>query len=348
MFNLKEQDLTQPLDEAVQNKELSSEEVNSLLGFTDFCLFTKNTKNKSLIYYPSRSNPVKLCDTNFIFFQDLIKEVIDTYNRFQKKEDFVVFFKDRCFRACAMKYTTEGLVFALRQASVDYKEINNLKLGSVVINELSHSRLNHGGLVIISGASGNGKTTTCASLIINRLKEFGGVCITAEDPPEFPISGMHGNGLCIQNTVKDGDFEAAIKTSLRSYPTGQNAIMFVGEIRDAEAASEVIKASLDGRLVIVTVHADSVYSGIKRIAGYACRTMGDEAYSMLAESFRVGIHQEIKNTNDQSRMIIECLVNSTACVNLIKNNKIEHLRNEAEMQKTKWKTNQKVSYHKER
>ena len=317
------------------NCDLSEDEITELLGFTDFCLFTQETSKKSLIYYPKNTKPVFLKDTNFNFFKGFISAVVDAYNNFKKKEDFVVFFKDRCFRACAMKYTTEGLVFAIRQASVDYKEIKDLKLGTIVIDELLHDRLNHGGLVIIAGSPGNGKTTTSSSMIIKRLEEHSGVCITVEEPPEFPISGMHGNGLCIQNSVQDNNFEAAIKTSLRSYPTGQNSIMFVGEIRDAESASEVIKASLDGRLVIVTVHADSVYSGIKRIAGYAFSTMGIEAYSMLAESFRVGIHQRIKITSSGPKMMVECLVNSTACVNIIKKNKIEQLRNEAEMQKSK-------------
>ncbi len=335
-----------PKDEA--DKTLSDSEVTKLLGFTDFCLFTQDTVKKSLIYYPNSNKPVILKDTNCQFFKGFINAVIDAYNNFKKKEDFVVFFKDRCFRACAMKYTTEGLVFAIRQASVDYKEIDDLKLGGIVVEQLLHERLNQGGLVVIAGSPGNGKTTTSASMIIKRLEEHSGVCITVEDPPEFPISGMHGTGLCIQNAVQDNDFEAAIKTSLRSYPTGQNTIMFVGEVRDAESASEVIKASLDGRLVIVTVHADSVYSGIKRIAGYAFKTMGAEAYSMLAESFRLGIHQKIKTTKSGSKMMVECLVNSTACVNIIKRNKIEQLRNEAEMQKTRWNTNQKVTYHKER
>lgn len=341
-------DIKQPQEGADKSKDLSEKEIEQLLAFTDFCLFTQNTVKESLLYYPNKEEPVFLRDTNIQFFQDFIKAVVEAYNNFNKKEDFVVFFRDRCFRACAMKYTTKGLVFAIRQASVDYKEIKDLKLGEIVIEELLHDRLNQGGLVIIAGSPGNGKTTTSASMIIKRLEEHSGVCITVEDPPEFPISGMHGNGLCIQNTVKNNNFEAAIKTSLRSYPTGQNTIMFVGEVRDAESASEVIKASLDGRLVIVTVHADSVYSGIKRIAGYAFKTMGEEAYSMLAESFRVAIHQKLKTSKNGARMMVECLVNSTACVNIIKKNKIEQLRNEAEMQKSKWNTGQKVVYHKDR
>lgn len=350
----------------------TEEEKDVILSFTDFYLFSNKVFENSFMYYPEIIKPQKIKKDEKELFIRFIHAVKNAYNEANKREDFITVFEDRCFRVCAMKHTTNGLIFAIRQTNVSYNDIKKLNLGNIAIKELLNPRLNSGGLIIVSGAPGNGKSTTSAALIIKRLNDYGGLCITVEDPPEFPLEGEHGKGYCIQNQVEEkGGFAGAIKTSMRAYPTGQKCIMFVGEVRDAETAVEVIKASIDGRLVIATLHAKNVYSAIKRLAALASDELGDEAYSMLSESFKVGIHQTLKKkaskTNrgsvsnqseelDKERkpikkesfeMNIECLVNTTPCVNIIRENNIDRLRNEMQQQKSKWNNNKKVIYHSE-
>lgn len=331
-------------------KQYTEEEKNEILSFTDFYLSSYKIFEESFLYYGDKLKPQKIKKEDKALFTKFIATIKKNYDKAKKREDFLVVFEGRCFRACAMKNTVKGLMFAVRQTNVDFKNLNRLNLGEHVVKELMHKRLNRGGLCIIAGSPGNGKTTTSSAVVIKRLSEYGGLCITVEDPPEFPLHGSHGKGFCIQNQVdEEGGFSGAIKTSMRSYPTGQTSVMFVGEVRDTETAVEVIKASIDGRLVITTLHADSVYIAIKRIATLAGKQLGDEAYSMLSESFRIAIHQNLvqHGRSKNLKMHTECLVNSTQCVNNIKNNTIERLKNEAQMQKNKWKNNLQIDYHSE-
>ncbi len=330
--------------------ELSKKEIDKVLTFTDFLLYENKTLINSLLYYPNKNAPTKIDSSNIKLFKYFIREVKKAYLKFNKKEDFIVFFEGRSFRACAMRHTVQGTVFALRQTNVDYNDFFNLKLGKTVEKELMHERLNKGGLIIIAGSPGNGKTTTSSALVISRLKEYSGVCITIEDPPEFPLMGIHGSGLCIQNQAEEGHFDKAIRTSMRSYPTGQNSLMFIGEIRDSETAIEAIKASIDGRLVIVTIHSNNVFNAIKRLANLAHSAIGEEAYNMLGESFRIAIHQELrmKKTGNSYQMNVDFLVNNTASVNNIKNNQIEMLRNQLDYQSKRFLSGKNIAYHDEK
>lgn len=346
-------------DKPVKTKKTYTEEqIFEMLAFTDFYLNDSNAFEGSFMYYAELLKPKKIEKDQKAFYNAFIKTVRTAYKDANEREDFVVVFLDRCFRACAMKHTTKGLIFAIRQTNVNYKNLKELNLGGTVVKELMHSRLNKGGLIIISGSPGNGKSTTSAALILKRLSDFGGLCITIEDPPEFPLEGEHGNGYCIQNQIEHGGtFADAIRTSMRSYPTGQRTVMFVGEVRDTETAVEVIKASIDGRLVIATLHANSVYSALKRLATLANEELGSEAYNMLSDSFRVGIHQTLKKKITKKKstiknkkallfeMHVDCLVNTTPCSNNIRENNIERIKNEMEVQKNKWSNNERVIYH---
>lgn len=317
--------------------------IKDVLSFTDIYITVDNLKN-SYLYYPEKVEPQYLPPDCKLLFQSFIKVVFQVCKAAKDREDHLVLFEGRYFRCCVMT-TIKGIVIAGRQMPQDFTDLQLLNLGKVVTNELTHERLNNGGLVVICGSPGNGKTTTSSATIIKRLEKWGGMCITIEDPPEVPLDGRHGVGNCIQTQVKDEGFASSIKMSMRSYPTGQHAVMFVGEVRDPKTAVEVLKASIDGRLVITTLHADSVLSAIQRIASLASSEINDNAYDMMANSFRLAIHQKLKRINGKLSMNVECLVNTTACVNIIKNQKWMLMRNELEKQERSWKHGKKIAYH---
>lgn len=326
--------------------EISNARIKEVLAFTDIYITVDSLKD-SYLYYPSQLEPQQLPQDCKKLFQSFIKVVFQVCKASKNRDDHLVLFEGRYFRCCVMT-TIKGIVIAGRQMPQDFIDLQKLNLGKVATNELTHGRLNDGGLVIICGSPGNGKTTTSSATIIKRLEKWGGMCITIEDPPEVPLDGRHGLGNCIQTQVKEEGFASSIKMSMRSYPTGQNAIMFVGEVRDPKTAVEVLKASIDGRLVVTTLHADSVLSAIQRIASLASSEISDNAYDMMANSFRVAIHQKLKRKNEKLSMNIECLVNSTPCVNIIKNQKFLLLRNELEKQSRAWKNGKRVPYHAEK
>jgi twitching motility protein PilT len=111
---------------------------------------------------------------------------------------------------------------------------------------------------------GNGKTATAASLIVDRLKQGGGLAIALEDPLETNLDGVHGerSGRCVQVQAsrKTGGFKEHLIKTMR---TGADLI-FVGEIRDGDTAEQAAIGALNGHLMIATMHASSPSSAIER------------------------------------------------------------------------------------
>lgn len=198
----------------------------------------------------------------------------------------------------------EGKVFIFRRLPSYIPQIENIGMPKNIIELLLHERLNHGGLVIIAGETGQGKSTTAAATIAYRLSHFGSFCLTIEDPVELPLQGFYANeddeskqGVCFQTSVEGEEIFDAIKSSLRCYPSVSNSILFLGETRDAMMASEVLKIAANGHLVITTMHGSDLMTSLKRFINLAVSygNINDaEVKSMFASVFRLLIHQRIE------------------------------------------------------
>lgn len=330
---------------------ISKEERSDVLNFTDMYI-TLYELGKSFLFYQESKEPKRIDKKYNAIFKEFIYTVLSAYKSNENREDFIVTYEGRYFRACIMT-TINGQVIAVRQTAVNLKDLNTLGLKQNVLDELKHERLNRGGLILIVGSPGNGKTTTSSALLIKRLELYGGLCITIEDPPEVPLDGPHGKGICIQTQVKKEGFSSSIKTSMRSYPTGQNSILFVGEVRDGKTAVNVLKASIDGRLVITTLHADSPTTAIQRLTSLAINELGDdsdEAYRMIAEAFRIAVHQRLrskKNNNNKFQLETKLLVNTASVVNNIKNKNLAQLNTQMEMQEKALENGKRLEYTKD-
>jgi Tfp pilus assembly pilus retraction ATPase PilT len=115
------------------------------------------------------------------------------------------------------------------------------------------------GLILISGATSAGKTTTGCSLLQEFLLTYGNVAVTVEDPVELPLSGFHGtSGHCLQTQVKNGDFAEAMKLTMRRAPR----YIYLGEVRSRGEASAALRAGINGHLVITTIHAGNCIEAI--------------------------------------------------------------------------------------
>lgn len=161
---------------------------------------------------------------------------------------------------------------------------------------LLDTTLGRGGLVLICGAGGSGKSTTAAATLVSRLRIFGGIAYTVENPPEYQLNGLHGRGVCFQfATQEDDEFRLKILDALRGYPSGmENSILMVGEIRTPEVAALAIESGLSGHLVITTVHGMSIESSLARMESLAAQASGKEtARRDLGECFRLGLHQRL-------------------------------------------------------
>jgi twitching motility protein PilT len=179
------------------------------------------------------------------------------------------------------------------------------------------------GLVLVTGPTGSGKSTTLAALIdeINTVRK--GHIITIEDPIEFAHS--HKQSLISQREVgfHARSFASALHSALREDP---DAIL-VGEMRDLETISLALTAAETGILVFGTLHTNSAAATVDRIVNVFPGAEQGRVRTMLSTSL-VGIvsQQLIRRADGRGRLAaIEVLVNNSAIANLIRDGKSEQI-----------------------
>lgn len=211
-------------------------------------------------------------------------------------EEFVVQEGDRRYRGHVLN-TINGRVFALRRMPATVPSIDKLGLPDGIRDMLIHPGLSkRGGLIIVGGETGQGKSTTMASVIMARITNLGAFCLTIEDPPEMPLDGVHGKGLCYQTEARIGHFGDALRGAMRCYPAVNGSMLYVGETRDGETAAEVLRAAVNGHLVLTTIHANNPTTIVQRFMTLAKSVMGseEEVKNVTAAALRLAMHQELE------------------------------------------------------
>lgn len=197
------------------------------------------------------------------------------------------------FRVTALNDVSDGTVFVLRRSKAELRAFATLGFSEPAKQVLLAKSTQ--GLVVIAGKMGHGKTTTAASLLRERLCLYGGVGIAIEDPPETTLEGKHGEGRCIQVRAsrRHGGYREPIILAMRSSAD----VMLIGEIRDDEAAVEALKASINGHLVITTVHAGDIVQAIERL--YVLSQGVSDALGMLADGLTLVAYQRLEHVPRQ-------------------------------------------------
>lgn len=213
--------------------------------------------------------------------------------------EFNVRVGNRSFRGHKIQ-SISGITYAMRRLPDVVPSMDQLGVNPVIQQLLVHPRLSRGGLVLVCGETGAGKSTTCASAIKQRMESLGSFCLTLEDPPEMPLHGIHGNGRCIQTEVATGKWAQAMREAMRCYPSVPGSMMYVGETRDAETAAECLRISINGHLVLTTLHADGLEAAVRRFISLASAAMlAEEVRYIMASSFRLAVHQQLEPTRDR-------------------------------------------------
>jgi twitching motility protein PilT len=195
--------------------------------------------------------------------------------------------------------TVAGTLLALRRIPREAPRLQDLALPMYWRELFLLPELCQGGLLVLAAQTGQGKSTTLAAIVRSRLEQFGGYCRAIEDPPELPIHGPHGDGICIQTPVDpaapETGFADALRSALRSYPTtGGATICLIGEIRDSDTAVQALRASVNGHLVLTTVHAADCPTALTRVLAMAERGLGDKsARDLLSSGLRIVVHQRL-------------------------------------------------------
>src|SRR5262245_40086670 len=178
----------------------------------------------------------------------------------------------------------------------------------------------HRGLILVTGATGSGKTTTLAAMIgyMNRTRRQH--IVTIEDPIEI----IHPDHGCIVNQREVGldttDFMQALRRALRQDPD----VILIGELRDAETAQTALQAAESGHLVLSTLHTVDAAETIGRIIEFFPETKQQMIRSVMAGVLRGVISQRLLPRVDGGRVAaVEVMVNNSRIADLIRDNKPE-------------------------
>lgn len=178
------------------------------------------------------------------------------------------------------------------------------------------------GLILVTGATGSGKSTTLAALIQDVNLSQKRHVITLEDPIEF-IHQSH-NGLIQQREigVHVGSFTQGLHSALREDPD----IILLGELRDPETISLALTAAETGHLVLATLHTRSAVQSVERIIDVFPPEEKPYIRSQLANSLKAVVTQKLLLSATSGRIAAyEVLVNTTAVSNLIREGKIHQI-----------------------
>jgi twitching motility protein PilT len=180
----------------------------------------------------------------------------------------------------------------------------------------------HRGLVLVTGATGSGKTTTLAAMIdyMNRMRHQH--IVTIEDPIEI----IHPDHNCIVNQREVGlyttDFMQALRRALRQDPD----VILIGELRDAETAQTALQAAESGHLVLSTLHTVDAAETIGRMVEFFPGVKQPMIRSIMAGVLKGVVSQRLlPRTNGGRVAAVEVMVTNTRIADLIRENHVEEI-----------------------
>ncbi len=214
----------------------------------------------------------------------------------------------------------DGLAAAIRALSLDIPSVEDIGFPNTIWQDIVNRK--HG-LVLLTGITGAGKSTTIASMI-NRIGDKRATrIITIEDPIEYILPQKHsiisqrevGRDVCT--------FQQGLTEMMREDPD----IIFVGEMRDAETIMMTLMAAETGHLVFSTLHTRDVTGTISRILDYFPEGRQAEVRNQLSLGLAYVVCQKLMPRKDGKGRIaaMEILNNNYACANLIRTGKIEQI-----------------------
>ena len=178
------------------------------------------------------------------------------------------------------------------------------------------------GLVLVTGPTGCGKSTTIASMIEMINQDRKAHIVTIEDPIEFVFEDKKSLIEQREVGIDTKDFHTALKYVLRQDPN----VIFVGEMRDPETIAAALTAAETGHLVFSTLHTPSAAESVERIVDVFDGSKQKQVFVQLAAVLKAVISQQLLPAKNGGLVVArEILINTPAVANLIRENKIAQI-----------------------
>jgi len=222
---------------------------------------------------------------------------------------------------CNFHYQRDHLAIVIRMVWPEIPSPAKLGLPPIVMNAAGA----HNGLILVSGPTGSGKSTTIAAMMEHINQTRAAHVITIEDPIEY----IHSNKKAIIEQREVGSdtltFEAALRHVLRQAPD----VIVLGELRDLESISIAMAAAETGHLVVASVHASNAPGAIARIIDVFPPNQLAQVRLQLSQTLRMVFAQRLVTSKTAETRVLayETIVGTPAILNLIRSNEIEQIYN---------------------
>ena len=264
--------------------------------------------------WPTDLPPLTAKDTRRLIYQFLDNEKRDKLEE-HLELDMSYELKGIARYRCNVFFTRLGMGAVFRVIPTKILTLQDLRLPPILGDLARRNK----GLILVTGPTGSGKSTTLAAMVDQVNNERQDHILTIEDPIEF----VHNHKQCIVNQREIGpntrSFSNALKSALREDPD----IILVGEMRDYETISLAVTAAETGHLVFATLHTPSAAQSVDRIVDVFPAHQQDQIRTQLADALQGILAQQLIPTMDgMSRVCaLEILINIPAVANLIRDNK---------------------------